>query len=86
MLAHVVVCSMSLSLPLAPAAAREALIRAATAGTFLLMIPGWLVVVYGRAPAFIAFGCVLAVALAGLVAFWVWIDRTYRAVDYYLSS
>ena len=40
MLAHVVVCSMSLSLPLAPAAAREALIRAATAGTGLLMIPG----------------------------------------------
>ena len=86
MLAHVVVCYMSLSLRLAPAAAREALIRAATAGTGLLMIPGWPVVVYGPAPAFIAFGCVLAVALAGLLALWVWLDRTYRAVDYYLAS
>ena len=86
MLAHVVVCYMSLSLRLAPAAAREALIRAATAGTGLLMIPGWPVVVYGRAPAFIAFGCALAVALAGLLALWVWLDRTYRAVDYYLPS
>ena len=76
MLAHVVVSYLNLSLPLAPAAAREALIRAATAGTGLLMIPGWPVVVYGRAPAFIAFGCAL----------WVWLDRTYRAVDCYLPS
>ena len=81
MLAHVVVSYLNLSLPLAPAAARDALIRVATVGSIVLMVSACPVVLYGRAPAFIAFGCGLAFELAGLLAFWLWLDRAYRAVD-----
>ena len=80
-LPYVVGSYLNLSLPLAPAAARDALIRVATVGSIVLMVSACPVVLYGRAPAFIAFGCGLAFELAGLLAFWLWLDRAYRAVD-----
>lgn len=82
-LSHAMVGYVNLSLPLAPVAALDALVAVAGIGTFLGMIfVAFPVVVYGHTAAFVALACVLAVVLAGLVAWWVWLDRTYRAVGY----
>ena len=69
---------IDLSLPLAPVAARYAVLYGAALAGGTLLGAGALVVCLNRhAPATIALVGVLAVALAGLLALWVWLDRTY---------
>ena len=77
---------IDLSLPLAPVAARYAVLYGAALAGGTLLGAGALVVCLNRhAPATIALVGVLAVALAGLLALWIWLDRTYRDA-YYLPS
>lgn len=73
---------LDLALPLAPAAARDLLFFVAGVGVGLLIVVAWPIFVYGHTPADVALACALAVELAGLLAFWVWLDRTYRDLDY----
>ena len=69
---------IDLSLPLAPVAAHYAVLYGAALAGGTLLGAGALVVCLNRhAPATIALVGVLAVALAGLLALWVWLDRTY---------
>ena len=69
---------IDLSLPLAPVAARYAVLYGAALAGGTLLGAGALVVCLNRhAPATIALVGVHAVALAGLLALWVWLDRTY---------
>ena len=77
---------IDLSLPLAPVAARYAVLYGAALAGGTLLGAGALVVCLNRhAPATIALVGVLAVALAGLLALWIGLDRTYRDA-YYLPS
>jgi hypothetical protein len=75
-----VVMSYMESLPLAPVAARNALLVITCAGGILLMMVALPVYAYGHhASACIPLVCVLAIQLAGLPALWLWLDRTYRS-------
>ena len=77
---------IDLSLPLAPVAARYAVLYGVALAGGTLLGAGALVVCLNRhAPATIALVGVLAVALAGLLALWIWLDRTYRDA-YYLPA
>lgn len=69
----------NLFLPLAPLGVRNALIVVTGAGCGPLMLLSLAVYLYGHAWAVIALACVFAVALAGLLASWLWLHRTYRA-------
>ncbi|CAL4905273.1 unnamed protein product [Urochloa decumbens] len=80
-LCHVIQSYLSLFLPLAPVAICAALVIVAMVGTVVLMLVALAVIVYGHTAAFIAFGSVLVIILAVLLAIWYWLDRTYRAVD-----
>jgi fucose permease len=65
---------MDLSLPLAPVAARNAVLVVTCAGGVLMTMIALAVYVYGHhASACIPLACVLAVQLA----LWLWLDRTY---------
>jgi hypothetical protein len=76
----VVMSYMDLSLQLAPVAARNALLVITCAGGILLMMVSLPVYAYGHhASACIPLACVLAVQLAGLLALWLWLHRTYRS-------
>ncbi|KAG0521620.1 hypothetical protein BDA96_08G176800 [Sorghum bicolor] len=79
-LGFVVMSYMDLSLQLAPVAARNALLVVTCAGGILLMMVSLPVYAYGHhASACIPLACVLAVQLAGLLALWLWLHRTYRS-------
>ncbi|KAF8692182.1 hypothetical protein HU200_039784 [Digitaria exilis] len=81
MVAGMVVSYMDLRLPLAPVAARCALLAVMGVGGSAFGLASFFVTVFGHTSEAIALACALTVALAGLVALWVWVDRTYRAVD-----
>jgi len=66
--------------PVPAVAARNALLVVYAVGGVFLMAIGCQFFAYGHASAFIALGFILAAALAGLMAFWLWLDRTYRSV------
>ena len=70
-LVDVILSYVTLSLPLAPVAARDALVVVYAAGLFLFMPASAAVFFYGHAPAIVALGFSLAAALAGLMAFWI---------------
>lgn len=78
-LGDVIVSYMDLFLPLAPFGPRNALIVVTGAGFLLLLMMAMVVFLYGHASAVIALICIFAVALAGLLAFWLWLHRTYRS-------
>ena len=71
-LVDVILSYVTLSLPLAPVAVRNALVVVYTAGLLFLFMPASAAVFfYGHAPAIVALGFSLAAALAGLMAFWI---------------
>lgn len=79
-LADVMHSYMSLFLPLAPVVVHDALLVVYAAGVVLMAIGGP-ISFYGHAPAFIALVFSLGVALAGLLAWWLWLDRVYRVAE-----
>lgn len=81
-LADVILSYVNLSLPLAPVAARNALLVVYAVGGVLFVAVGCQIFAYGHASAIIALAFSLAAALAGLMAFWLWLHRMYRTVDY----
>ncbi|CAM0151705.1 unnamed protein product [Urochloa decumbens] len=74
----VVVGYMHLFLPRAPLALRDALVDV---GLGCIGVPLWcagaLVACFGSAWVFIAMACLVAILVAGVLAFWVCLDRVY---------
>nr|CAB3462562.1 unnamed protein product [Digitaria exilis] len=81
MLAFMIVDYMDLCLPLAPIAARCGLIFILGVGGSAFVLASVFVTGFGHTSAIIVLACTLTVALAGLVALWIWVDRMYRTVD-----
>ncbi|CAL4897965.1 unnamed protein product [Urochloa decumbens] len=86
MLGLAIMSYMNLSLPLTPVATQDALFVLTLAGFLILITTSCPVLIYGHAHVLIAFGCTVGLALAGLLALWLWLHRTYRAVDYQLPT
>ncbi|CAL4905275.1 unnamed protein product [Urochloa decumbens] len=86
MLGLAIMSYMNLSLPLTPVATQDALFVATLAGFLILITTSCPVLIYGHTHVLIAFGCTVGLALAGLLALWLWLHRTYRAVDYQLPT
>ncbi|CAL4905274.1 unnamed protein product [Urochloa decumbens] len=83
-LGEVITGYMNLSLPLAPNAARGALLVFYSVSGTVLMVLGFVVAIYGHASAAVAFAFAFAFGVALLLAFWVWVDRAYRAAHDHL--
>jgi hypothetical protein len=70
-----------LSLPLAPVGARFVFERVYLLVAFIVFMLGLFCAAYGHASEAVVFAGAVAVVIAGLLAFWLWVDRSYRAQD-----
>jgi hypothetical protein len=81
MLGTVIWTNMNLSLPLAPVGARFVFERVYLLAAFVVFMLGLFCAAYGHASQAVVLAGAVAVVIAGLLVFWLWVDRSYRAQD-----